>query len=474
MQIRLNRPQSLAHQRLQPGNSLALPWGRGIGKSWFERQNGWFEQVARWDGVRRPTTSGGHITGVRIVHMMPTFKQCRDVHEQATRSELEGRGPWSFLQPHVDHVRWLITFPGGSSIQWFGAREANGSRGIRCDTVTVDEADDVDPEVLDAVVDPWFSEPWSLRQRVIGGTPRRGRYGLLYREHKAGLDGDVARRLTQADLDALGGDELQAKLAVRRSWSFHATWREAPETVDPIYVAQVRAKLIEAGKKAVYEREWECNFDSAEGLVYSMFEEALHVRRPAPGTRWSEILVGVDHGWEDPGVMLVIGVVGAGRDAICHILEEVYEPHRVESWWVEQAKRIRTKYNGISQRWFGDPSQPARNTAIGTAIGIRFSDQPADRQIETGVSALADRMAPRVDPDDPEGKRRFARLYIDPGCTHTRWELVNYRRKRDPRNVDRFLDDIEDKNNHAADSCRYAIYGRFGSPQVYRSLSTSL
>lgn len=463
MEVILNRPQSLAHQRLLPGNNITIPWGRGIGKSWFERAAGWYEPIARWDGVRRPTTGGESISGVRIVHLMPTFKACRDVHEEKARAEAENHGPWSFLGARVDHVRWHFTYPGGSWIQWFGAREANSARGIRCDVVTVDESDDIDPDVLDAVVAPWFSELWSLRILLLGGTPRRGRYGLLYREHKLGLEGNVARATDLATVD--DPQERRRLTALRRSFSFHATYRDAPETVDPAYVEDQRAKT----PKAVFEREWECNFDSAEGLVYSMFDENLHVRKPSPGTRWTEILVGVDHGWEDPGVFLVIGVAGSGRDATCHVIEEVYEQHQIESWWIDQAKRVRSKYAQFTQRWYGDPSRPDRIMALARGAVVHFHE--TNNAIEDGVSAVADRLASRPDPDDPAGERRFARLYIDPSCRWTRWEMVNYRRKRDPANVDRFLETIEDKNNHSMDALRYPIFNRFGAPVVQRSMS---
>ncbi len=81
-------------------------------------------------------------------------------------------------------------------------------------------------------------------------------------------------------------------------------------------------------------------------------------------------------------------------------------------------------------------------------------------------------MALRVDPDDAEGKNRFSRLYVHPACTWTRWEFVNYRRKRDPHNADRYLEDIEDKNNHAMDALRYPVFSRFGAPPVARGVIT--
>lgn len=38
----------------------------------------------------------------------------------------------------------------------------------------------LDPQLVDAVVAPWFSEPHSLRMMMLSGTPRRGRKGLLW------------------------------------------------------------------------------------------------------------------------------------------------------------------------------------------------------------------------------------------------------------------------------------------------------
>jgi hypothetical protein len=419
---------------------------------------------------------GGSIRGVRIVHLQPTFKSCKDVHRNAVLEELEGPyATWRFLGAKVDHTSFSFAFPGGSTIQWFGARHANAARGIRCDIVTVDEADDIDPAVLDAIVGPWFSENWSLKILLLGGTPRRGRYGLLHREHRRGLDGDAARLLTpnasgEFSLDPAENIRLDE---LRRTYSFHSTWRDAPKNVDAAHVARERARLVAAGQLAVYEREWECNFDSAEGLVYPAYSEKVHVKKAPPGTKFNEFLFGVDHGWEDAGVMLVMGVAGAGADATVYLLEEVYESHQLESWWVAQAKRLRAKYSSALQRWYGDPSQPARLTAIARGAGVAWSD--VDNAIEDGVSAvcelLAIRKVPNEDPRDDSDERQIARLYIDPSCAKTRWEFVNYRRRRDPNDTDRFLDDIVDKNNHAMDSVRYPIFNRFGKaqPAVYRS-----
>lgn len=427
--VRLNGPQSRAFELLKPGVTVATPWGRGVGKSMFQRI-AWYVQVAQHDGRPRPD----HIIqkGIRIVLLAPTFKQAVDVHGSWLDAELNGK--WKFLNGKLNRTKWRVDFPGGSWIQFFGSENADTVRGVRCDFVTVDECDDVDPDVYDAICQPWLSEPWSFKMRLAGGTPRRGRHGLLYKLY------DLAKNETPG------------------FHSVHATYKDAPENVSQSFVEEVKRTTPEE----IFKREWECDFDSAEGLVYSNFIEGFHVRKHDPATRWTEILIGVDHGWEDPGVILVIGVQGSGADATCHVIHEVYESRKDTSWWQQVAREYAIKYPGA--RWYLDPSRPDRIEDF-RKVGIRPQD--TDNSIEAGVAAVQDRLTIR-----PIYRlKTYARLYVDPGCRHTIREFGLYRRKRNPRNKSEILESIEDKHNHTMDALRYAIFSRFGSPQIVRNLS---
>lgn len=257
---------------------------------------------------------------------------------------------------------------------------------------------------------------------------------------------------------------------IKGFFSFHATYRDAPAQVSREYVEGVRATT----DPVVFQREWECNFDSAEGMVYSMFDHALHVREPPQNARWTEFLVGVDHGYEDPGVFILFGVQGNGRDAVCWALDEVYQKHQTPSWWMAQAKRFAEKWDmrvgfrgqvGTLTRWFADPSRPDMIQEY-VRTGIRV--EPAKNSIEDGVMAVADRLVPRLDPSDMSGKRRVSRLYISPKCKMLIEEMGKYKRRRDPKNPDRILEDIVDADNHCCDSARYAIFSRFGGPSRER------
>ena len=112
-----------------------------------------------------------------------------------------------------------------------------------------------------------------------------------------------------------------------------------------------------------------------------------------------------------------------------------------------------------------DPSQPAPIEALRRSGGIKLGQ--TNNSIEEGVSAVADFMAIRKHEGGPE----HSRFAIRPQCKNTIQELSTYRRKRDPKNTERFLDDIEDRNNHAMDALRYAIFSRFGGPSRTRSES---
>ena len=436
LDLSFTAPQSWAHGIIstrQEPTTLVEPWGRGSGKSWFSRTEGIWLTVAKYRGKRRRKlgldTNGnvvnlGEMVGVRIVGLCPTLKQFRDIHGAAL--EAENKGQWSFLGGKFNRSTLRIDWPDGSWFQPMPASSAssNSGRGIRCDVVLPDEVDDIDGEVFDSVVRPWFSEGWSLKLVLAGGTPRRGRHGLLYRLHRLGLSTDPRDS---------------------RYFSRIATYKDSPELVDPREVEDARRNMV----PATFAREWECDFDSAEGLVFN-FDEDFHVKSPPPHMAFQRRGLGIDHGWEDPGVFLEYGIAGHGNDAILWITNEHYESHRENGEWDNIA---RTRYYGW-KAW-ADPSRPDR---IADLRNAGLSIVGADNSIEAGVARLANLMAKRHEENTPD----WTRFYVDPRCVNLIRELKSYRRKPDPNDRGRFLEAIEDKNNHAIDCARYIAISEFG------------
>lgn len=425
--LRLNRPQAKSLELLQPGHTVCHPWGRGVGKSFWDRA--WsYLQIAKWEGVIREDALDP-FTGIRIAVLMPTLKQFRAVHGNLMNGELEGK--WSFLGAKINRTDWTVEFPGGSWIRPIPAQPhiIDNARGIRCDILVVDECDDVDPSVYEAVALPWLSEPWSLKTELFSGTPKRGRHGLLYARHRDGLDPNLPDYHT-----------------------IHATYRDAPENVDIRTVEKARR-----GNPTIFAREWECDFDAGEGLVYP-FDESFHVKEPPDRRYFTEYLVGVDWGVNDPGVFLLIGITGHGNDAVAWVLDEIYESNRAPSWWVQRAKKYGE--SGIKTFWC-DPSSPGM---ILDFIGqAHVHAQGADNAIQDGIMRVVDLLAKRpIEGTDEEEQRYYSRLYVAPRCRNTIREFGEYRRKKDPLNQDAYLEDPIDRNNHAMDALRYAMMMRFG------------
>lgn len=188
LEINVTGPQEWALDVLEANNyrdtTLCLPWGRGSGKSWFERFMLWF-MVSRYYGKLR-TDALAPFNGIRVIGLCPTLKQFRDIH--GALLDAENDGDWKFLGGTLNKSTLRIQFPDGSWFQPMPAQAASSkaARGQRCDVILLDECDDIPLEVFFSVVKPWLSEPWSLKLVFACGTPRLGRSGLLYHLHKLG------------------------------------------------------------------------------------------------------------------------------------------------------------------------------------------------------------------------------------------------------------------------------------------------
>ncbi|HEY3495264.1 MAG TPA: terminase large subunit [Polyangiaceae bacterium] len=345
----------------------------------------------------------------------------------------------------------------------------------------MDEVDDIDAEVYDSVAIPWMSEPWSLGMELAAGTPTRGRHGLWFRMLQAGK---LAERFREGQLtrdEVLAMPSTQAAVEVVRSlpeesrpadpeefalqrfrdqYAFHATYRDAPETVSAIAVANARIRTPES----TFKREWEADPDAGEGLVYA-FNEDFHVREAPPLSSFSEILIGIDHGWEDPGVFLHCGLFGHGNDAALWVFGEQYEPAIANSVWNERALAWKGR-----ARLFPDGSRPDRVNDF-QSLGLDVCN--VDRgpgSILAGIARVADmlhiRQIEQMGPAFQPIIERRARLYVDPRCVNTIREFGTYRRSKNPDGT--FDERPEDKNNHAMDALRYVCLGRFGRLHSHR------
>lgn len=221
-EVILNDPQHRAYQAIRPGATVALPWGRGVGLSWFTRF-AWYALVAEHDYRPRKEVSPPWPRGVRIVHVVPSASTFRE--EQGDLIQSEAAHYWAPLGGKFNRTEMSIRFPGGSSVRIVGASQMLTLCGWRADAVTTHDADALDVSRFDAMALGLLSEASSLRTVLLGGLPHAAPYGLLSRAAKD-----------------------------PRAVTIPATYRDVPETVDPAYVEQLRATMA----PDLFAREWEC------------------------------------------------------------------------------------------------------------------------------------------------------------------------------------------------------------------------
>lgn len=435
LEIGFNGPQLEAIQNLVVGMTICLAWGRGVGKSKFMRLC-WWLLIAQFDGKRR-----GDTRGVKIAVLMPTLKQFKDVHGGGILEDLNGE--WSWLGGKLDRSRWSIEFPGGSWIKPFPAEVASSKKalGMRCDVLCADECDDIQPSVFQTVAVPWLSATWSLNIKLLCGTPRRGRKGLLYQFYSLG----------------------QSKEPKHASfWSSWATYRDVPEIVAEAVVNEAR----ETTPEPIFQREWECNFDSAEGLVYgSVWDERFHVIGsddcPYQETpkHCTEFIVGGDAGYATPGCLLLIGIVGKGADAVCFVFDEVYRAGETEDFWVAAASKWGNQFPGSPL--YMDPGGGGAALDARIISDTKLSRGEIHKDVDAGIRAVATLLKVHGEGDD-----RRARLYVHPRCKNLIYEMGAYKRKRDSTDPDRYLEQVVKKHDHAQDALRYATFSHFPADAI--------
>jgi hypothetical protein len=437
--IAFDKYQGRAFRQCQPGTTATFPWGRGSGKTTLGRL------LLHTGALDNP--------GIHIGLLMPTLKQARQVY-WTPYLFADFDGPLKpFIKGKPNKTSLEVTFKNGSRLTTWGAENAGGIRGQRFHRLIEDEADDIDPDVEQAVVRPTFSRSGVNALWVKFGTPRRGRAGSLYSSYSKAL----------RKVPGYSGFALKSS--------------QSPQ-VDQVWLKGVANDTT----PDIFKREYDVDFDAAGGRVWGdVFLESFHDSLPPENVKWSSVFICCDHGWEDPGCLLLVLVLGRGRDAVAWVVEEVYERHRTEGWWVDQAKLWLELYPRA--RFYGDPSMPSRVEAYRRAGA---NTQEVNNSIDDGVAAVADRFLIRKRYDDEGNELEgYAKLYVSPRCVNLLTELGcevppyldgrkpldgigPYMRKRDSEVEGRYLDEIVDKNNHASDALRYGIFNFFGGPEKGR------
>lgn len=210
--------------------------------------------------------------------------------------------------------------------------------------------------------------------------------------------------------------------------SFHFTSYDNPNL--PLDELEKARKEITEDR---FSQEYMADFRKTEGLVYKEFGREKHLfddftRRG----RIVEVIAGVDFGFTNPSVILKIE-----HDSDNHywITEEWYKEGKTNAELIERASRM-----GINI-FYPDPAEPDRILEM-TNRGLNCREVSKD--IEKGIDSVRELL-------------KQGRIHIHKNCVNTIHELETYsypdtRNERNPNELP------IDKDNHALDALRYALF----------------
>ena len=190
------------------------------------------------------------------------------------------------------------------------------------------------------------------------------------------------------------------------------------------------------------EQELAGMFVAFEGLIYHLFDRDKHVRRSGFPTGFRRVVAGVDWGYTNPGVMLVIGFDGDDR---AWLLEEVYQRRqRIEDWAVVA--------HGLHRKWgvetfYCDPSEPDYIAKLNAQPGVIAVK--AYNSVNPGLQAVQSRLAIAGD-----GKPRLL-VHGECGNTVSEFEQYQWMTNRDGTRREQ----VNKTNDHTMDALRYGIMG---------------
>lgn len=181
-------------------------------------------------------------------------------------------------------------------------------------------------------------------------------------------------------------------------------------------------------------------FVAFEGLIYSEFDRHLHVTQQRP-ISFKRVVAGVDFGFANPGVILVIGLDSDNR--AYHIHEE-YQRQRQIDEWATVAKQLRELWR--IETFYCDPSEPSYIQKFNAQPGVNAVQ--ANNSVLPGIQVVKARLMRQAD-----GKPR---IVIAPSAANTIAEFETYQWLENKFGV---RDEPLKTGDHAMDALRYALVG---------------
>ena len=226
----------------------------------------------------------------------------------------------------------------------------------------------------------------------------------------------------------------------------------SPTHNNPYLPSWYASSLAERYSAMFAKQEIHGEFCAAQGLVYTDFQESVHVllyNEDGSVTlpNFKSYYAGIDWGYRDPFVMLIFGL---DYDSRMYAVDEYYMPGLDPNGLISAASAMYQKYQFTMA--YADPSQPAYIQMFNSA-GIPVIG--ANNDIIAGIGEVTSRLKVQQD--------GLPRLFIHPRCVHTRHEFYNYRYP-EAKDGKPLSEKPLDLYNHCMDSMRYVCIEQGSMP----------
>jgi PBSX family phage terminase large subunit len=227
------------------------------------------------------------------------------------------------------------------------------------------------------------------------------------------------------------------------------------------YVAGMLA--TEATRPDWYRRYIRGQWGAFGGKRFKVWDKRSHVMEPFDIDPGWEIIEAVDYGWANPTAVLWLAIDYLNR---WYVVAEHYGSEMRISEHATVIKQVRERFNLQPSSIWLDPSAWARRGQF-QSPAMEFQDNgilvvPAQNDRLGGWNRIEEMLTAKVETavslefpeDEPDSSPQ---LRIFDRCTNLIRELPNLRIKEG-------TDDVEKRNDHAADALRYAVMSRTPAP----------
>jgi phage terminase large subunit len=324
---------------------------------------------------------------------------------------------WAWLGQVRRNSRSVYHFPNGSELVVAGWDKPGKILSGEYDIIVVHQAEEISEEDWETAVSRLRNNVMPYQQAIAECNPSAPMHWLLQRSERREMHRIISRHTD----NPLYFDQQTKELL--------------PE--GERYIHRILGKLTGHRRARLLEGKWV----AAEGLVYAIYDEAVHRKRTR--RNWQRFVIGIDDGYTNP---LSAHLYAIDNDGRAHSIREYYKreqlPEDVLGWAKKLRRAVKIGYGEEIEAVVIDPSAAKLVAAFEAAD---FAVVAADNRVSDGIKTVAEYL--RINGDE------LPRLTFDPSCVCQHQEFSAYQWAKNAAGQSK--DVPQKRDDHAMDELRY-------------------